>query len=113
MGAMAPGHFEAVQAGRFGQADLVVGKTPTENGGSRVSTFDEVKKVVVEQLDVSPDQVTPEASFVNDLGADSLDMVELTMAFEEKFSIEIPDEAAEKITVVQDAVNYLAEHGKG
>jgi acyl carrier protein len=50
---------------------------------------------------------------VNDLGADSLDMVELTMAFEEKFSIEIPDEAAEKITVVQDAVNYLAEHGKG
>jgi acyl carrier protein len=78
-----------------------------------VSTFDEVKKVVVEQLDVSPDQVTPEASFVNDLGADSLDMVELTMAFEEKFSIEIPDEAAEKITVVQDAVNYLEEHGKG
>lgn len=78
-----------------------------------MSTFDEVKKVVVEQLDVSPDQVTPEASFVNDLGADSLDMVELTMAFEEKFSIEIPDEAAEKITVVQDAVNYLAEHGKG
>ena len=78
-----------------------------------MSTFEEVKKVVVEQLDVSPDQVTPDASFVNDLGADSLDMVELTMAFEEKFSIEIPDEAAEKITVVQDAVNYLEEHSKG
>jgi acyl carrier protein len=103
-----------MQAGRFGQADLADRRDSRSNtGGSRVSTFDEVKKVVVEQLDVSPDQVTPEASFVNDLGADSLDMVELTMAFEEKFSIEIPDEAAEKITVVQDAVNYLSEHGKG
>ena len=72
-----------------------------------MSTFDRVKKVVVEQLDVNPEEVTPEASFVEDLGADSLDMVELTMAFEEAFDIEIPDEEAEKISTVQDAVGYL------
>jgi len=74
-----------------------------------VSTFDRVKKVVVEQLDVNPDEVTPEAKFVEDLGADSLDMVELTMAFEEAFDIEIPDTDAEKITTVQEAVGYLEE----
>jgi acyl carrier protein len=80
-----------------------------------VSTFDRVKKVVAEQLDVSEEEVTPQASFVEDLGADSLDMVELTMAFEEAFDIEIPDEEAEKISTVQDAVNYLEEkiEGKG
>jgi acyl carrier protein len=74
-----------------------------------------VKKVVVEQLDVNADEVTPQASFVEDLGADSLDMVELTMAFEEAFDIEIPDEDAEKITTVQDAVAYLEDKvdGKG
>lgn len=72
-----------------------------------MSTFDRVKKVVVEQLDLNPDEVTAQASFVEDLGADSLAMVELTMAFEEEFDIEIPDDEADKITTVQDAVDYL------
>lgn len=77
-----------------------------------MASFDRVKKVVVDQLEVNPDEVTPEASFVEDLGADSLDMVELTMKFEEEFDIEIPDEDAEKISTVQDAVNYLDEKTK-
>jgi acyl carrier protein len=71
-----------------------------------------VKKVVVEQLSVEADEVTPEASFVEDLRADSLDMVELSMAFEEEFQIDIPDEEAEKIKTVQDAVNYIDEKSK-
>ena len=74
-----------------------------------VSTFDRVKKVVVDQLNVEPDEVTPEATFVEDLRADSLDMVELSMAFEEEFQVDIPDEDAEKIKTVQDAVNYIEE----
>lgn len=74
-----------------------------------MSTFDRVKKVVVDQLNVEPDEVTPEATFVEDLRADSLDMVELSMAFEEEFQIDIPDEDAEKIKTVQDAVNYIEE----
>jgi acyl carrier protein len=77
-----------------------------------VSTFDRVKKVVVEQLNVEADEVTPEATFVEDLRADSLDMVELSMAFEEEFQIDIPDEEAEKIKTVQDAVDYIDEHSK-
>ena len=77
-----------------------------------MATFDRVKKVVVEQLDVNADEVTPQASFVEDLGADSLDQVELIMAFEEEFDIEIPDEEAEKIANVQDAVNYIEEKSK-
>jgi len=77
-----------------------------------VSTFDRVKKVVVEQLEVSEDEVTPTASFVDDLGADSLDQVELIMAFEEEFDLEIPDEDAEKITTVADAVNYIDDKTK-
>lgn len=73
-----------------------------------MSTIEErVKKVVVEQLGVSEDQVTPEASFVDDLGADSLDTVELVMALEEEFDAEIPDDKAESITKVQDAINYI------
>ncbi len=72
-----------------------------------MSTFDRVKKVVVEQLDVSEDEVTPSASFVEDLGADSLDVVELVMGLEEEFDIEIPDEDAEKIATVQDAISYI------
>ena len=76
------------------------------------TTFERVKKVIVEQLDVSEEEVTPEASFVDDLGADSLDQVELIMAFEEEFDIEIPDEDAEKITTVGDAVNYIDEKTK-
>jgi acyl carrier protein len=74
-----------------------------------VSTFDRAKKVIVEQLDVDAEQVTPEASFVEDLGADSLAMVEMIMAFEEEFDIEIPDEDADKIGTVQQAVDYLDE----
>ena len=77
-----------------------------------MATFDRVKKVVVDQLDVNEDEVTPTASFVEDLGADSLDQVELIMAFEEEFDIEIPDEDAEKISTVGDAVNYIDEKTK-
>lgn len=73
-----------------------------------MNTIEErVKRVVVEQLGVSEDQVTPEASFVDDLGADSLDTVELVMALEEEFDAEIPDDQAESITKVIDAVNYI------
>ena len=71
------------------------------------TVFDRIKKVVVEQLSVEESLVTPEASFTADLGADSLDTVELVMAFEEEFGCEIPDEEAEKIATVQDAVNYI------
>lgn len=72
--------------------------------------FDRVKKIVVEHLGAEEDKVVAEASFIDDLGADSLDTVELVMAFEEEFGIEIPDEAAEKIQTVQDAVNYIQEN---
>jgi acyl carrier protein len=69
--------------------------------------FAQVKKIVTEQLEVEADKITPQASFAEDLGADSLDTVELVMALEENFDIEIPDEAAEKITTVQEAVTYI------
>ncbi len=73
-----------------------------------MSTIEErVKKVVIEQLGVSEEQATPEASFVDDLGADSLDTVELVMALEEEFDAEIPDDKAESITKIQDAVEYI------
>jgi acyl carrier protein len=68
---------------------------------------EKVKSIIVEQLGVDANEVTPEASFVDDLGADSLDTVELVMAFEEAFNIEIPDEAAEKIQKVKDAIEYI------
>ena len=71
------------------------------------SVEDRVKKIVVEQLGVSEDQVTPDASFVDDLGADSLDTVELVMALEEEFDAEIPDDEAEKITTVKQAVEFI------
>lgn len=74
---------------------------------SQEQIFEKVKKIVVEQLSVEPKQVVPAANFANDLGADSLDTVELVMALEEEFNIEIPDEAAEKITTVQQAVDYI------
>ncbi len=74
------------------------------------AVLDRVKKVVVEQLSVAENEVTPEASFTADLGADSLDTVELVMAFEEEFGIEIPDEEAEKIATVKDAVSYIESH---
>ena len=66
-----------------------------------------VKKIVVEHLGVEEAKVTPEANFIDDLGADSLDTVELVMAFEEEFGVEIPDEAAEKITTVKDAISFI------
>ena len=75
-------------------------------------TAERVKKIVVEHLGVEADKVTEEASFIDDLGADSLDIVELVMAFEEEFGIEIPDEDAEKITRVKEAVDYIEAHAK-
>ena len=69
-----------------------------------------VKKIVVEYLGVEADKVTEDASFIDDLGADSLDIVELVMAFEEEFEVEIPDDAAEKITTVKDAIAFIEEH---
>jgi acyl carrier protein len=71
---------------------------------------DRVKKIIVDQLGVEEDTVTPEASFVDDLGADSLDTVELVMALEEEFGVEIPDEDAEKITRVKEAIDYIEKH---
>jgi acyl carrier protein len=75
-------------------------------------TADRVKKIVVEHLGVEQDKVSEDASFIDDLGADSLDIVELVMAFEEEFGVEIPDDAAEKITTVRDAIDYI-EQNKG
>ena len=77
-----------------------------------MSVSEKVKSIIVEQLGVEADEVTPEASFTEDLGADSLDIVELVMAFEEEFGIEIPDEDAEKITRVKEAVEYIESHAK-
>ena len=71
---------------------------------------DRVKKIVVEHLGVDADKVVEGASFIDDLGADSLDTVELVMAFEEEFNIEIPDDAAEKIQTVGDAINFIKQH---
>ena len=70
-------------------------------------TADRVKKIVVEHLGVEQDKVTEDASFIDDLGADSLDIVELVMAFEEEFGCEIPDDAAEKILTVKDAIDFI------
>ena len=76
------------------------------------SVEEKVKGIIVEQLGVDEEEVTPDASFVDDLGSDSLDTVELVMAFEEAFGIEIPDEDAEKIQKVKDAVAYIQQHAK-
>jgi acyl carrier protein len=76
------------------------------------SPDEKVKQIIVEQLGVDEAEVTPTAHFVDDLGADSLDIVELVMAFEEAFEIEIPDEDAEKITTVKDAIDYITGHTK-
>ena len=74
--------------------------------------LERVRKIVIEHLDADPEKVTEKASFIDDLGADSLDNVELVMAFEEEFGIEIPDEDAEKITRVKEAVEYIDSHAK-
>ena len=75
-------------------------------------TLERVRKIVIEHLDADPEKVTEKASFIDDLGADSLDIVELVMAFEEEFGVEIPDDAAEKISTVKDAIDYI-EQNKG
>lgn len=77
------------------------------------SVEERVKQIIVEQLGVDEGEVTANASFVDDLGADSLDTVELVMAFEEAFDLEIPDEDAEKIKTVKDATDYIEQHAKG
>ncbi|RIL06976.1 MAG: acyl carrier protein [Proteobacteria bacterium] len=74
---------------------------------------DRVTEIIVEQLGVSKEEVVPEASFIDDLGADSLDIVELVMAMEEEFDIEIPDEDAEKIQTIADAISYIRERATG
>jgi acyl carrier protein len=76
------------------------------------SVADRVKDIIVDQLGVNADQVTPEAKFIEDLGADSLDTVELVMAFEEEFGAEIPDEDAEKLQSVGDVIKYIEERGE-
>ena len=78
-----------------------------------LTTFDKVKQIAVEQLGVDDADVTMDSTFIDDLGADSLDIVELIMAFEEEFNIEIPDEVAEKIKSVKDAVEYIEKEKQG
>jgi acyl carrier protein len=87
----------------------VVDINNSEEGVSVSTTYERLKKIVVEQLGVEEDEVKPEASFVDDLNADSLDLVELIMSLEEEFGTEISDEDAEKIRTVQDAVDYIDE----
>ncbi len=77
-----------------------------------MAVMDKVKQIIIDQLSVEEGEVTPTASFVDDLGADSLDRVELIMALEEAFDLEIPDEQAEKIKTVQDAVDYIEKNSK-
>ena len=79
---------------------------------SEKSIAEKVKDIIVEQLGVNPEQVTEKASFIEDLGADSLDTVELVMAFEEEFSVDVPDEAAEKLQTVGDVVSYIESKQK-
>jgi acyl carrier protein len=79
---------------------------------SEKSIEDKVRDIIVDQLGVNAEQVVKEARFIEDLGADSLDTVELVMAFEEEFSIEVPDEEAEKLQTVGDVVTYVAEHSQ-
>jgi len=81
-------------------------------GGEKMALEKRIKEIIVEQLGVDANEVTPKASFIDDLGADSLDTVELVMALEEEFDIEIPDEDAEKITTVGAAIKYVEEHTK-
>jgi acyl carrier protein len=80
---------------------------------SEKSIEEKVRDIIVDQLGVNAEQVVPEAKFIEDLGADSLDTVELVMAFEEEFSIEVPDEEAEKLQSVSDVVRYVEEHSQG
>jgi acyl carrier protein len=87
-----------------------IGSKPSKEENKMASIAERIKQIVAEQLGVDEDQVTAEASFMDDLGADSLDTVELVMALEEEFDIEISDEDAEKIQTVQDAIDYISEN---
>ncbi len=91
--------------------DLSLAATNTNrtNFMAEKSIEEKVKDIIVEQLGVNPEQVTPQASFIEDLGADSLDIVELVMAFEEEFGVEVPDEDAEKLQTVGDVIKYIEE----
>lgn len=104
-------HDEAVNDG----CDLlrVAAQSKKHEVGTMSDIGERVKKIVVEHLGVEPDKVTEQASFIDDLGADSLDTVELVMAFEEEFHCEIPDDAAETILTVGDAVKFLEKNAKG
>jgi acyl carrier protein len=93
------------QIGYDDKRDISIGKQKDMSA----NIFEDVKSIVVDQLEVDQAEVKPEANFTEDLGADSLDVVELVMALEEKFDIEIPDEAAEKISTVQAAVDYIEQ----
>ena len=91
-----------------------VGLAPRDNTNltnfmAEKSIEEKVKDIIVEQLGVNPEQVTPQASFIEDLGADSLDIVELVMAFEEEFGVEVPDEDAEKLQTVGDVIKYIED----
>ena len=92
---------------KYFAAQSVIPKSSHKKEVNYVSTFDRVKKIVVDQLGVAEADVQIDSTFIDDLGADSLDIVELIMAFEEEFEIEIPDDAAEKIKTVHDAVEYI------
>jgi acyl carrier protein len=94
------------------KAGATVGSKPpkTLEEGTSMEVESKVKEIIVQQLGVDAEKVTPDASFVDDLGADSLDVVELVMAFEEEFGVEIPDEAAEKIATVKDASDFLKQN---
>jgi len=95
-------------AGAFPRAT----NTNRTNFTAEKSIEEKVKDIIVEQLGVNPEQVTPQASFIEDLGADSLHIVELVMAFEEEFSVEVPDEDAEKLQTVGDVIKYIEERAK-
>jgi len=86
---------------------VICEKHRTYSGGNAMSVEEKVKNIIVEQLGVDMETVTPEASFIDDLGADSLDIVELVMTMEEEFDLEIPDEDAEKIKTVNDVISYI------
>lgn len=85
----------------------------TEKTTGELSIEEKVRAIIVEQLDANAEEVVPEALFVDDLGADSLDLVELVMQMEDEFDVEIPDEDAENIRTVQDAINYVQQHIDG
>ena len=98
---------------RYRQSSSNNAQVHLEKRDPRSDVADRVKKIVVEHLGVEADKVTNDASFIDDLGADSLDTVELVMAFEEEFAVEIPDDAAEKILTVKDAIDFIGANQKG